>query len=245
MSAWAKEPDPTARFRVLCLPYAGGGSAEFRQWQPRVPAGVQIVPLALPGREHRLSESAFTSMDPLISALASALPPWLDRPWALVGFSMGSWVGLALIAELQRRGLSLPSHFFACARRAPNQPDRLPPLHPLPEDAFLAALQARYSAIPAQLLASRELLDLFLPTLRADFRLLETWVPASPVALPVPISAWYGEADRTLFRHELEAWAAYTTHPLAVRSFPGGHFFLRDARDEMLGAILETLGIKP
>jgi medium-chain acyl-[acyl-carrier-protein] hydrolase len=229
---------------VICLPYAGGGTVEFRQWQRHVPAGVQVVPIVLPGRETRLSDPAFTAMDPLVEAIAEALPPWLDRPWALFGFSMGSWVGIALLHALRRRGLPLPTNFFACARRAPHLPDRLPPMHALPDDAFVAALQARYNALPAQLLASRELLDVFLPALRADFRLLETWRPAPADPLPVPIAAWYGEADRTVFRHELAAWDAHGSAGVSVRAFPGAHFFLRDSRDSLLTALLETTGFR-
>nr|MBA2320881.1 thioesterase [Deltaproteobacteria bacterium] len=207
--------------------------------------GIQVVPLVLPGRETRLSEPAFTDMGALVRAIADALPPWLDRPWALFGFSMGSWVGFELVRELRRRDLPLPVHLFACARRAPHLPDRLGPIAGRPDDAFLAALQARYNAIPAQLLTNRELLDVFLPTLRADFALLERYVHTPDDPLPVPLSAWYGEGDRTSYRPDLAAWAMHGTSDCAVRAFSGGHFFLRDSRDAVLAAVLETLGWSP
>jgi medium-chain acyl-[acyl-carrier-protein] hydrolase len=244
-SPWARDPDPAARLRIVCLPYAGGGTVEFRQWQPRVPAGVQVVPVVLPGRETRLGEPPIAEMGVLVRALADALPPWLDRPWALFGFSMGSWVGFELVRELRRRALPLPTRLIACARRAPHLPDALPPLHPLPDDAFLAGLQARYNAIPAQILANRELLDVFVPALRADFTLLERYAPSPDAPLPLPIDAWGGEADRTLLPGSLAAWGAHSTTGARVRMFPGGHFFLRESRDAVLTAILGAVGSTP
>jgi surfactin synthase thioesterase subunit len=39
----------------------------------------------------------------------------------------------------------------------------------------------------------------------------------------------------------LAAWAAQTTASFAVRTFPGGHFYLNSARELLLRALAEDL----
>jgi medium-chain acyl-[acyl-carrier-protein] hydrolase len=48
-------------------------------------------------------------------------------------------------------------------------------LHQLPEDELIAELRT-YQGTPAEVLAHRELMDLLLPVLRADFALVEHYV---------------------------------------------------------------------
>src|SRR5690349_1583466 len=82
---WVKraKPNPQARFRLFCFPYAGGGASLFRNWANRLPGEIEVCAVQLPGREDRLTEPAFTRMPLLVEALASVLSPWLqDKPYA-------------------------------------------------------------------------------------------------------------------------------------------------------------------
>jgi surfactin synthase thioesterase subunit len=243
MSAWIRDPDPAAHTRILCLPSAGGGTVEYRQW--RAPVGIEVCPVALPGREARLAERPIREMGALIAELTPAIEPLLDRPYVVFGHSMGSWVGFELIRELRRRKWPLPLRLFASGRRAPDLPDRLEPLHALPDGELVAALQARFNAIPAQLLAQPEVLALFLPALRADFALLETYRCAPEPPIPVPIAAWAGARDAAVDHPELQGWRGHTAARFDHRLFPGGHFYLRDAKEEVVASILDTLGTVP
>lgn len=240
MALWTPDPDPAARTRLLCLPYAGGGTVEYRQWAQRAPAGLQIVPVSLPGREARMREPAVRDMGELIAALAPAIEPLIDRPYAVFGHSMGAWVAYELVREIRRRGWPLPTRLFASGRRAPDLPDRLPPLHGLPEPAFLQGLQERYNAIPQQLLAQPAILAMFLPSLRADFELLERYEWRPEPALPLPIHAWWGSRDPVVHRYEMAAWDQHGSS-LSIRQFAGGHFYVKEDRDTVLGAVLDAL----
>lgn len=229
--------------RLICLPYAGGGTVEYRAWAASGKAPwLQVLPIVLPGRETRMSEPAYKSMNPLVDALLPVLMPYLDRPYAIFGHSMGSWIAQALVWKLRARGRRMPDHLFVSGRRAPHVPDRLTPLHALPEQAFVSGLQQRYGAIPAQLLANRDLLQLFLPSLRADLQLLETYTCPDEPPVDVPMSAWSGASDATVRRDELEAWRQHTSGSADVRIWPGGHFYVRDSKDQVFDAILQTLG---
>src|SRR2546421_12668903 len=59
-------PNDSARLRLFCLPYAGGGASIFRSWPEGLPESVEVCAIQLPGREARLGEPAYTRITPLI-----------------------------------------------------------------------------------------------------------------------------------------------------------------------------------
>ena len=124
-------PRREARVRLLCLPYAGGGASAFRHWPDALTSSIEVCPVQLPGRENRFVEAPFTRAEAVVEAMAPALRPVLDRPYALFGHSMGAMLGFELIRHLRRRGD--PVQFFVSAARAHAAAPAGAPIHALPE----------------------------------------------------------------------------------------------------------------
>ena len=84
----------------------------FRTWSDGLPADVEVCPVQLPGRGTRLMERPFTRLPPLVEALAQALVPLLDKPFAFFGHSLGALVSF----ELARRtaGACMACSPFGC-----------------------------------------------------------------------------------------------------------------------------------
>src|SRR5262245_26039610 len=89
-----------ARVRLFCFPYAGGGASIFRAWPELTPPEIEVCPVQLPGREGRLLEPPFSSIQPLIEVLSEVLQPYLDMPYAFFGHSMGSLISFELTHHL-------------------------------------------------------------------------------------------------------------------------------------------------
>jgi medium-chain acyl-[acyl-carrier-protein] hydrolase len=227
--------------RLFCLTYAGGGASVYRLWQQDVPNHVEVVAIQLPGREGRLREKPFSSIGPLIEALAPELGPRVDLPYAIFGHSMGSLVAFELTRALRRRGLTLPRHLFVSARRAPHVPLADVPLHTLPDSAFVEAINRRYGGIPDAILAEPELLELFIPIMRADMAVLESYAYSEEPPLPVPITVFCGEGDKEIAVAALDAWGRHTSAAFDVRTFSGGHFYLNAHRQALTRAITDIL----
>ncbi len=218
-------PQPQARLRLFCFPYAGGGASVYRTWSDVCPPEIELWRIQLPGREPRLSESLFTRLTPLVQTLAPILRPHLHKPFVFFGHSMGALVAFELARRLRRHDRLSPLHLFVSAHRAPQLPDPDPLTYPLSTPAFIETLR-RLQGTPEAILHNAELMELMLPVVRADFELCETYTYTTAAPLPCPISAFGGFQDEKVSRDELAEWRAQTQSAFILRMFPGNHFFL-------------------
>jgi len=232
-------PRADARLRLICLPYACGSASMFHSWPEALPADVEVCGVQLPGRETRLQEPPVRKMDQLVPMLTDALRPWLDLPFAIFGHSMGALVGFEMMRELRRRGEQQPIHLFASGCHAPQYPDPAV-VYDLPDDDFLGYLHS-IGGLSDVMAGNKELIALMLPMMRADSEVTETytWQPAAP--FDCPITAFAGLEDPMTTHVEVEGWREHTTNRFGLAYFPGDHWFLQSARDEVLQAIVKNL----
>jgi medium-chain acyl-[acyl-carrier-protein] hydrolase len=222
------KPDPTARLRLWCLPFAGGGAAIWHPWAVPLAGTAEIVAFRLPGRESRFNEPPYTDSNTLVAALVDELAPFTSQPFALCGHSLGGLLSFEVARALRRCGLSLPIALIVSGVKAAHLPRTWPDIHALPADKLLAEVDRRYGGIPKELRDDAELMSLLLPTLRADLAVYETYshVPEPPVA--IPILALGGASDPVVSLPEIHAWSNHTTSHFESAIFPGGHFFLQE-----------------
>jgi len=242
LDSWiaCRKPNPHARLRLFCFPYAGTGASIFRTWSDGLPADVEVCPVQLPGRGTRLMEIPFTQFSPLVQATVQALVPLLDMPFALFGHSLGALIGFELARQLRRQSGLQPVRLFVSADRAPQIPPRAQPIHALSDREFLVELR-RLHGIPGKVWEEAELMQIMLPVLRADFAVYETYVYSTEPPLSCPISIFGGLQDRRVSRGDLEAWRDQTSVSSSLMMFPGDHFFLNATQPLLLQALSQEL----
>lgn len=233
-------PSPEARSRLYCLPHAGGGAALFRTWPRSLPADVEVCPIQLPGRETRFAEPRFTSITKLVQTLAPVILPHLQKPFAVFGYSMGGLIAFELIRELRRLNGPAPTRLLIAARPAPQIVATRPPLHGLPDADFFEALHQRYGGIPGEAFNNQEIRNLFIPLLRADIGMIETYRYQPEPPLDCPISVFGGRSD-SIAEADLRAWQQQSTWPVFVQIMEGSHFFMHTAQADLLAVISRQL----
>jgi surfactin synthase thioesterase subunit len=242
-SAWITRPEPQdqpAAARLFCLPYAGGGASLYRAW-PAAMLNLDVVALQLPGREERIDEPAVPSIQPIVEMVTDVIAPLLDRPYAIFGHSMGARIAFELTRELRRRGEPAPAMLFVSACKAPHIPRvPTPPISAMPDRLFINLLRGM-SGTPPEVIDDPEFLRTVLPTLRADFAVVDGYDYSDEPALDVPIRAFGGTADGEVREDDLMAWQAHTRADFGLRMLRGGHFIVRTAQRDITRAIAEDL----
>ncbi len=243
MSNWLQRlaPRPDAPQRLFCFHHAGGSAAAFRLWPARLPE-FDVCAVQLPARANRFVEPPLTDMAAVVDALVPVVRPLLDRPYALFGHSMGSAVAWALAQRLHALGDVLPERLFVSGRQPPHRPFDEWSMSALSDAAAIDAVQRSFGGLPAEVLATPELVEMMLPTLRADFAVLEGHRPGSVAPLPVTIVALGGADDPCAAPDHLRPWQDYTARPLRMRHFPGGHFYLDTRLDDVLALLRAEFG---
>lgn len=231
---------PGARLRLFCFPYAGGSAAVYRDWHTLVPGEIEVAAVNLPGRGARFKEPPLDRAEVLVESLAEELGPHMEPPFAFFGHSMGALIAFELTRLLRREGRRLPERLLVSGRRAPHLPDEDPPIHGLPDAELMEELR-QLNGTPEEVLAHPELMELFLPVLRADFAVCEEYRYREEPPLDLPISAFGGVDDPDVERSHVLGWREQTRGGFRLRMFPGGHFFLNDHRDALVRAVVLDL----
>ncbi|WP_018681309.1 thioesterase II family protein [Actinokineospora enzanensis] len=214
--------------RLVCLPHAGGSATAYFPFSRAVQdAGVdvEVVAVQYPGRQDRRAEPCLDDLDTMADALAEDIEPWLDRPVALFGHSMGAMLGYELTRRLTAAGTP-PIGLFASACRAPSA-QRVEFVHQRDDNGLIAALR-ELSGTDSAVLGDTELLRMVLPAIRGDYTAVETYRHRPGIEPACPIQVLVGDSDPVVALAEAAAWRAHTTGPYALEVLPGGHFYLDD-----------------
>jgi medium-chain acyl-[acyl-carrier-protein] hydrolase len=230
-------PNPAGRLRLICIPYGGGGAQIFHTWPDLLPAEVEVCAVNLPGHGRRLTEPAISELPKLVEVLSPMVPR--DRPFALFGHSMGALLSFELARRFSQDQGCRPLHLFVSGCYAPHLPDPHP-IHALPDAEFVEELRC-LNGIPKEVQQNQELMELMLPTLRADFKLTETYVYRSEPPLQCGITVYGGWTDPLAPRGLLDGWRQHTIGKFSVRMFPGDHFFVHSAQELLLGFVSSEL----
>ena len=165
------------RATLFCFPFAGGGASAYNSWVQKMKDKVTVCPIQLPGREDRIMEKPYNNMTDMLDELEETIWKCIRGPYAFWGHSMGGKIAYELEKRLEKRGKTAQC-FLVSGSRIPSIPERNPIYH-LPDDEFKKAL-GRFEGTPKEILENQELLDFFLPMLRADFTMDVTYHDTAP-----------------------------------------------------------------
>lgn len=207
----------------------------FRNWQRHFPE-TEIWSIHLPGRESRMGEPPFTDMDSLMKVLVPLLASHADVPFSVFGHSMGAMIAFELTRRLEADGGVRPDWLFVSGHGAPSSPARATTTHLLPHAEFVERIR-QFDGTPAEVFEHTELLEIFIPLLRADITLLENYDRDADAQVDCPIVALGGRDDQEVAIEMLSDWQAHTRAAFETNVFDGGHFYWQSAPEPMLRVI--------
>ena len=118
-------PRAAPRLRLFCFPFAGGGSAVYRNWAQFIDPTIEVVAIEPPGRLGRITETPIADMNEFVDQLVSEMGELLDRPFAFFGHCLGALTMYETARRLIHTTMFRPRPFVRLGR-ATARPDRRP-----------------------------------------------------------------------------------------------------------------------
>ncbi|XP_058138307.1 S-acyl fatty acid synthase thioesterase, medium chain [Dasypus novemcinctus] len=225
-------PNAGAVFRLICFPWAGGGSDYFAKWGQKFHNMLEVHSIRLAGRESRAEEPFMTDMQQVVDEVVHALLPIIqDKPFAFFGHSMGSYIAFMTALHLKEKYKLEPMHLFVSSTTAPH----LQSWPYLTEEE--AESKERVSSFLVELggmpknFNNEEFVQQCIPKLKADVCLVSNFrfdLPSKPV-LSCGLTCFVGSKDIVT---DTEAWKDVTSGSFDTHVLPGNHFYLMDASNE-------------
>jgi len=227
-------PAPPGAPRLICLPHAGGSASFYFPLSKALAPEVDVLTVQYPGRQDRRLEPPAESIGALADGLCRVLEKGEDVPLAIFGHSMGALVGFELARRLEAEGRP-PAALFVSGRRGPAT-ERDETVHTR-DDAGLIAEVRSLGGTDLTALQDEDLVEMILPVLRADYRVVETYRRGPGPRLSCPITVMTGDNDPKVTSEEAWAWAQETSGPFEVLVHPGGHFYLTSRQEAVIAQI--------
>jgi surfactin synthase thioesterase subunit len=222
---WAGDIGAHAEQSLFCLPYAGGGPQTYQRWGELLGSPTAVLAVTPPGRGRRFAEPNCRDLQCLVACLAEAIAAADAGPFVLFGHSLGALVAFELCRELRRRELTMPRKLIVSGRQAPVLPWTRQPISGLPTAEFIEALRD-LGGTPEEVLSRPELMEILIPSLRADFAMVESYAQRDEAPLELPILALAGTRDPHAEARLMAGWASETTGAFSLQQIAGDHFFI-------------------
>jgi surfactin synthase thioesterase subunit len=226
----AHESSPT----LVCLPHAGGSASSYLALTRELAPEIEVLAIQYPGRQDRRADKSAETIAELADWVYAALgrrgtfDEGGSRPAvSLFGHSMGAVVAFEIAVRMQRDGLAPPARLFVSGRRAPSIVRDGVLLHTLDDPGLIAEMK-RVGGTHRAILDDPELQELFLPTIRSDYRVIESYRYTPGPPLNCPITVLNGDSDAAVTLEEAAAWETFGTGRFDSRLYPGGHFYLEE-----------------
>jgi surfactin synthase thioesterase subunit len=136
--------------------------------------------------------------------------------------------------------MAMPEALMLGAHRAAHLPRTRETLYNLDDKTFIERLK-RFGGFPEEVLASADLLQFLMPTLKADFTLCDTYSYTEQEPLNCPIHIFSGASDPEAPPAVMEAWRQHSSVDAHLHVFQAGHFFIRSDLERVIETVQSIL----
>ncbi|WP_299247155.1 thioesterase domain-containing protein [uncultured Aquimarina sp.] len=219
------------KHKIVAFPFAGGNEFSFQSIEKFIPSQFEWITLELPGRGARFAEDLLYTTEDAVDDLFSQLEPLiLEGSYMLYGHSMGSLLVYELSKRLVKSNMPLPFCIYVTGRGGPSKSEK-EKLADLPFDLFWKKV-SEMGGLPKQFLENNDLLKLYYPILKSDFKMIESYnyqKLESPLPIPIYVcmgTEEIGENRDKVSIAQVRDWDNESKFSVIPEFLKGDHFFI-------------------
>lgn len=214
----------SSKRQIFFLHFAGGNCFSYNFLANKISNSFDIHQLELPGRGMRMREPFCKNKSEAVDEYVQQIDSKLNgEDFIIYGHSMGASLGLIVAGRLEEKNIK-PRTLIVSGNSGPGLDDEKK-RHLLENDVFLNELK-EIGGMPEDFFAHNELVDLYIPILKSDFKICEEEVVRLPPKINTSIIALMGHLEQNMDR--IENWRNYTTSNFYHQILKGNHFFIHD-----------------
>ncbi|PEU19243.1 MULTISPECIES: thioesterase II family protein [unclassified Bacillus (in: firmicutes)] len=230
------------KIKLFCFPYAGASATIYSKWRRYLPDYIELHPIELSGKGGRIGEKLYHSLDEAVEDIYKKIKKHInDSSYSLFGHSLGGLIAYELYQKLKEKNEKLPSMLFISGSSPPHR-KKSGNYHLLSDKEFKEYIISM-GGIPKELIEDEILFDFFLPALRCDFKMIETYISSqrNHICIDTGLAILYGKSDPLVDLQEINEWEDYMQGRFFIESFDGNHFFINEQTENVVKFISECL----
>lgn len=229
------------RLKIICIPHAGGAASSYVSLKKLLDKYFDVYCIELPGRGKRFREKFCDSKDECIQDLYESTKKIIDdSPYVILGHSLGSWLAYDLCLKIESSNLPKPLHLFCSGNIAPPSYKKTKVTYTLDNEDFIKNVM-KLGGIPDEVYKNDTLRDIFIPIIRADYKISDTYEREYPESkIKCNLTIFTGAHDKVTNKG-IENWSSCTDKQCNFVKFEGGHFFIYEKPEAVAKAIFYNI----
>ncbi len=223
---------------IFGVPSAGAGPTEYEDWPDVIGKDIIFKKTAY---QKSLTGPYIDEMSQAAEVVADSILSVAGREddIYLFGHCMGATVAYETASLLLREYDIHIKALFVSAFISPDVPIE-DGISDLDDDAFIEEIHG-HGTFPEEFFIKKSLLKLFLPRIKADYRMIEGYVDKDGFKLDCPIIGFFAEDDEEVRPEATEGWKNYTTASFERIYIPGDHYsYYKNQKNIIEGIVRRT-----
>lgn len=232
------------KMNLFCLPYAGASASLYNKWKNYLLDFINLKPIELPGRGMKIMDEYITNIHDAVNNIYNGIKSEInDEPYAIFGYSLGSWLAFELCLKIKQENMKAPSHVFFAAKEPPHYKTTEHSNYLLSDDKFIDTILKK-GGTPLELFEDDDFIEFLLPTMRADYEMLDKYIYNSGhITINSDMTVLNGLNDTVIDNSNMHEWERYGAYNFDKIDFDEGHFFIHTNTKKIVNEINQKLSI--
>ncbi|UPK66611.1 thioesterase II family protein [Chitinophaga filiformis] len=215
--------------QLFIFPHAGGSEISYVSIEKELLPETVTSTICYTGRGRRIHEPFQKDMEAMAMDCMKIVQQKRkeELPLVFLGHSLGSLIAFETMNCMRRHGLELPELVFFSGRKGPAATEKNN--RSLLSDKELLDCLSRMGGIPDAFLQHPDFLSFYLPIIRNDLRLNDTYRYQPHEAFDIPFVVMNGTDDEHVGPEPALSWKEHTRAACYQEWLEGNHFYFSDA----------------